>query len=206
MSAQTAVGAEGLTPIVLAMEAAERRHRLRFRVRFILTWVVILGAVALFLAATVKINVDFLLEWLPFIVGGVWVTPERREPPDQGGSSVGREPSGELLASAAIAIGRWSAGSASTSARVVTPVSINTQRAPTACAAARSVAIPSPIMIGVADVPADGLGGQLEQVRRGLADRQRDDPRSRPRPRRPRRRRPVAARAPSGRSGRGSWR
>ena len=40
-----------------------------------------------------------------------------------------------------------SAGRASTSARLVTPVSMKMQRAPTARAAARSVAIPSPIMI-----------------------------------------------------------
>lgn len=74
MTAQTAVGAEGMSPIVLAMEAAERRHRTAFRIRFIAIWVVILGAVAAFLAATVKIDVGFIAEWLPFIIGGVWVT------------------------------------------------------------------------------------------------------------------------------------
>ncbi|MBI3748497.1 MAG: AAA family ATPase [Chloroflexi bacterium] len=55
--------------------------------------------------------------------------------------------SASSVASAAIAVGWSAAASASTWARVVTPVSMKMQRAPTACAAARSVPIPSPIMI-----------------------------------------------------------
>jgi len=74
MTAQAAVGAEGLAPIVLEIEAANRRRRTSFRVRFLLTWAVTLGLVAIFLAATVKINVGFIQTWLPFIVGGIWIT------------------------------------------------------------------------------------------------------------------------------------
>ena len=57
----------------------------------------------------------------------------------------------------------------------MTPVSIRTQRAPTARAAARSVAMPSPIITASRDVPPDGVGGDLEQERRRLADRDRGD-------------------------------
>ena len=39
-----AAGLDAVPPIVLEVEAAERRHRTDFRIRFILTWVVILGA------------------------------------------------------------------------------------------------------------------------------------------------------------------
>ncbi len=74
MTAQAAVGAEGLAPIVLEIEAANRRRRTSFRVRFLLTWAVTLGLVAIFLAATVRIKPDFILNWLPFIVGGIWIT------------------------------------------------------------------------------------------------------------------------------------
>ena len=41
---------------------------------FIVTWAVILGVVGGFLGLTVGINVGFLQDWLPFIIGGVWIT------------------------------------------------------------------------------------------------------------------------------------
>ena len=56
------------------------------------------------------------------------------------------------------------------------PVSIRTHRAPTARAAARSVPIPSPIITASLGVTTDRLGRELEQMRLGLADRQRRDP------------------------------
>jgi len=74
MTVQAAAQPEGVAPIVLEVEAAERRHRTSFMVRFALTWFVVLAAVALFLASTVKIKPDFIAEWLPFILGGVQVT------------------------------------------------------------------------------------------------------------------------------------
>ena len=74
MSVQAAAGPGGVAPIVLEIEAAERRNRTSFRLWFVATWVVILAIVGTFLAITVKINFGFLWEWLPFILGGVWVT------------------------------------------------------------------------------------------------------------------------------------
>ncbi len=73
MTAQATAG-EVVPPIVLEIEAADRGHRRRFRTLFLLTWLVVLGLVGGFLLATVGINVGFLQEWLPFIIGGVWVT------------------------------------------------------------------------------------------------------------------------------------
>ena len=76
MTAQAAAAPGGVPPIVLDLEAAQRRHRANFRTRFILTWFVILGAVGFFLSQTpaVKIDPGFIAEWLPFIIGGVWIT------------------------------------------------------------------------------------------------------------------------------------
>jgi len=74
MAVQAATASGAVAPIVLEVEAAQRRHRVSFQLQFVLTWAVILGAVALFLANTVKIKPDFIAEWLPFIIGGVWIT------------------------------------------------------------------------------------------------------------------------------------
>src|SRR5262245_42547501 len=74
MTASAAARPETVAPIVLEIESAERRHRTAFTLRFALTWFVVLAAVSIFLATTVKINWGFLAEWLPFILGGVWVT------------------------------------------------------------------------------------------------------------------------------------
>ena len=69
-----AAGLETVPPIVLEVEGAERRHRTDFRIRFVATWVVILGVVGGFLYLTVGVNTPFLQEWLPFILGGIWIT------------------------------------------------------------------------------------------------------------------------------------
>jgi polar amino acid transport system permease protein len=74
MTVQAAAAPGEVPPIVLQVEAAQRRHRADFRTKFILTWAVILGIVGGFLGLTVGINVGFLQEWLPFILGGVWIT------------------------------------------------------------------------------------------------------------------------------------
>jgi polar amino acid transport system permease protein len=74
MSVQAATGPAVVPPIVLEIEASQRRRRSTFRLVFILTWIVILAAVGGFLVATVGVNVGFLQEWLPFIVGGVYYT------------------------------------------------------------------------------------------------------------------------------------
>lgn len=74
MSVQAATGGTAVPPIVLEMEASQRRRRSTFRVLFMLTWFVVLAAVGGFLVVTVGVNVGFLQEWLPFIIGGVWLT------------------------------------------------------------------------------------------------------------------------------------
>jgi polar amino acid transport system permease protein len=65
----------GLPPIVAAIEAAHRRQVTSFRIRFILTWAVIVAAVVGLVVVGAHGNPRFHLEeWLPFIVGGVWMT------------------------------------------------------------------------------------------------------------------------------------
>lgn len=65
----------GLPPIVVAIEAARRRQSTSFRVRFVLTWLVIVAAVLILVAIGARSNPRFnLVEWLPLIIGGVWMT------------------------------------------------------------------------------------------------------------------------------------
>jgi polar amino acid transport system permease protein len=65
----------GLPPVVIAIEAAQRRRSVSFRVRFMLTWVVIVAAVMLLVVIGAHTNPRFsLVEWLPYILGGVWLT------------------------------------------------------------------------------------------------------------------------------------
>ncbi len=61
-------------PFVTQMEAARRRQALNFRIVFALTWVIILGLIVGFFAVAVGIHVDFLSQWIVFIVGGIWIT------------------------------------------------------------------------------------------------------------------------------------
>ncbi|HEX3265263.1 MAG TPA: amino acid ABC transporter permease [Candidatus Limnocylindrales bacterium] len=65
----------GLPAIVVAIEKAKRREAVGFRVRFVLTWLVIVTAVVGLVVIGSHGNPKFHLdEWLPFIVGGVWMT------------------------------------------------------------------------------------------------------------------------------------
>lgn len=65
----------GLPPIVVAIENAQRRQSVSFRIRFLLTWAVIVTAVIALVVIGAHSNPRFHLEeWLPFIVGGVWMT------------------------------------------------------------------------------------------------------------------------------------
>lgn len=65
----------GLPPIVVAIERAERRQTLAFRVQFFLTWGVIVAGVIGLVAVASRPNPRFHLEeWLPFILGGVGIT------------------------------------------------------------------------------------------------------------------------------------
>lgn len=60
--------------IVTTIARARARASLRFRIVFILTWVVLVGGLALLLASSGKVDPTFLNEWGPFILGGVGVT------------------------------------------------------------------------------------------------------------------------------------
>ena len=86
-----------------------------------------------------------------------------------------------------------------------TPVSMITQRAPTARAAARSVPSPSPIMIASPTVRPTASAASSSSCGDGLPIDSGVTPSS-PRARRRSRRRRVAGRARSGRPDRGSWR
>ncbi|HEX8025569.1 MAG TPA: amino acid ABC transporter permease [Candidatus Limnocylindrales bacterium] len=59
----------------MAIDAAQRRQTLSFRIRFFLTWAVIVAAVVGLVVIAIKPNPRFhLQEWLPFIFGGIWMT------------------------------------------------------------------------------------------------------------------------------------
>ena len=65
----------GMPPIVVAIEAAERRQTINFRIRFFVTWAVIVSGVVALVAIGARPNPRFhLQDWLPFIFGGVWMT------------------------------------------------------------------------------------------------------------------------------------
>jgi polar amino acid transport system permease protein len=71
----TAFGADALPAEVVEQIAASRaRDRRRFRLAFIATWVLLVGALAFAIAQTGQVHLDFMLEWAPFIMGGIPVT------------------------------------------------------------------------------------------------------------------------------------
>jgi polar amino acid transport system permease protein len=61
-------------PIVLAIDAAQRRRRRSYQLIFAATWVVLIGAVVL--ALTTRFDWPFLEKWWQFILGGAVVTIE----------------------------------------------------------------------------------------------------------------------------------
>ncbi len=66
--------AEPANPIVEAIAAQRRRQTLRFRVIFILTWIILVGAIVGWLFSTGKIDTAFISKWGPYILGGVGIT------------------------------------------------------------------------------------------------------------------------------------
>jgi polar amino acid transport system permease protein len=60
--------------IVTDIARARSRATLRFRIVFVLTWLVLVGGLTLALASSGKVDPTFLREWGPFILGGVGVT------------------------------------------------------------------------------------------------------------------------------------
>ena len=66
--------AESPNPIVEAIAAQRRRQTLRFRVTFVLTWIVLVGALVGWLFFSGKIDTEFLSKWMPYILGGIGIT------------------------------------------------------------------------------------------------------------------------------------
>jgi polar amino acid transport system permease protein len=60
--------------IVSDIARARSRATLRFRIVFLLTWIILVGALIFALASSGKVEPDFIAEWGPFILGGVPVT------------------------------------------------------------------------------------------------------------------------------------
>jgi polar amino acid transport system permease protein len=54
--------------------AARAREHRRFRLTFIATWIVLVGGLVVAIALTGRVHPDFMLEWAPFIIGGVSIT------------------------------------------------------------------------------------------------------------------------------------
>lgn len=72
---QTSFAADATPEQVVALIAASRaRDRRRFRVLFVVTWLVLVGGLALAIAQTGRVHMDFIVEWAPFILGGVPIT------------------------------------------------------------------------------------------------------------------------------------
>jgi polar amino acid transport system permease protein len=65
---------EPLAPIVGQIAKARAAARFRFRLFFLLTWIVIVGALGIAFAESGKVDPSFLGEWAPFILGGIPVT------------------------------------------------------------------------------------------------------------------------------------
>jgi len=66
--------AEPPNPIVEAIAAQRRRQTLRFRLIFVATWIVLVGALVGWLFAAGKIDIAFLSKWGPYILEGVGIT------------------------------------------------------------------------------------------------------------------------------------
>jgi polar amino acid transport system permease protein len=69
-----AAPAEPPNPIVEAIAAQRRRQTLRFRMIFVVTWIVLVGALVGWLFASGKIDTAFLSKWGPYILQGVPIT------------------------------------------------------------------------------------------------------------------------------------
>ncbi|MHB8893457.1 MAG: amino acid ABC transporter permease [Candidatus Limnocylindrales bacterium] len=68
------VRAEAQHPIVAAIAAQRRRGSRRFRITFVLTWIVIIGGAVGSLLVAGKIDSAFMAKWAGYILGGVTTT------------------------------------------------------------------------------------------------------------------------------------
>jgi len=64
----------GPEAIIRAVAASRRQARLRFRLIFFATWLVLVGGLALLIGSTGRIDLPFLGTWAPFILGGIPIT------------------------------------------------------------------------------------------------------------------------------------
>ena len=69
-----AAGTPQADSILAQLQAYQVRSRRDFRIKFIATWVVLIGALFFGLWATGNIEVGFIAEWGPFILGGAGIT------------------------------------------------------------------------------------------------------------------------------------
>jgi polar amino acid transport system permease protein len=68
------MGAGELDPIVVEIRKARAGERRRFRTVFVITWIIVIGALVGSLYAAGRIDLGFLREWAPYILGGIWIT------------------------------------------------------------------------------------------------------------------------------------
>ena len=66
--------AAGPESIVAAVAAARSAARLRFRLLFVLTWLILVGGLVLAIASTGRIDVNLLAEYMPLILSGIPIT------------------------------------------------------------------------------------------------------------------------------------
>jgi polar amino acid transport system permease protein len=69
-----AVGTPEPGSLLARLEAAQERTRFLFQLKFIATWVVLIGLLLTALWVTGNIDLAFIAEWGPFIVGGTVLT------------------------------------------------------------------------------------------------------------------------------------
>ena len=75
MTAQATVSAQGAEPPILGkIREAQRRARAAFRLRFVLTWVLILGLVGVAIIATGNADPKFTTTWGGYILEGTGLT------------------------------------------------------------------------------------------------------------------------------------
>lgn len=60
--------------VVERVSESRARARRRFRLEFVLTWLVLVGGLVVAIAFTGRVKLDFIFEWAPFIIGGVSIT------------------------------------------------------------------------------------------------------------------------------------
>jgi polar amino acid transport system permease protein len=69
-----AAGGGKIHPIVAAIAGQRLIQRRRFRIIFIITWLVVIGGALGSLVVAGKVDFPFMAEWTPYILGGIWTT------------------------------------------------------------------------------------------------------------------------------------